>query len=116
MRGSLAVLKWRAYMFKPLCVIVASAFIAGAALRADPIDPVFEMGDPVSGTPLTSNLFTFGGNELGGGILSFVNATGNLWISLDFFVTLPIDTPITCIPEPFYSSCQFSIAPLPGGV
>jgi hypothetical protein len=103
-------------MLKPFCLIVASTFIAGMALQADPIDPVFEMGDPDSGTPLVSDFFTFGANGSGGGILSFVNASGNLWTSLDFFVTLPINSPITCIPAPFFSSCQFSIvSTLPGG-
>ncbi|HEY6990411.1 MAG TPA: PEP-CTERM sorting domain-containing protein [Bryobacteraceae bacterium] len=102
-------------MLKSLSVIVISAFMAGAALQAAPIDPVFQMGDPSSGTPLTSNFFTFGTNQAGGGILAFVNESGELWTSLNFQVTLPINSAITCIPAPFFSSCQFSIVTvLPG--
>ena len=96
-------------MLKSLSIVVMSAFIAGAALQAEPIDPVFQMGDPSSGTPLTSNFFTFGTNQAGGGILAFVNESGELWTSLNFLVTLPINSAITCIPGPFFSSCQFSI-------
>ncbi len=104
-------------MLKSLSIVIISAFITVAALQANPIDPVFEMGDPPSGTPLTSNFFTFGTNQAGGGILAFVNESGELWTSLNFRVTLPINSAITCIPAPFFSSCQFSIVNvLPGGV
>jgi hypothetical protein len=103
-------------LFKPLS-IVAAAFLVGTALQAAPVDPVFEMGDPSSGTPLVSNFFTFGTDEAGGGVLAFVNDSGVLWTSLNFFVTLPANSPITCLPGPFFSSCQFSIVnTLPGGL
>jgi|KBSMisStaDraftv2_1062788.scaffolds.fasta_scaffold784124_2 hypothetical protein len=104
-------------MVKPFSsIIVISALLTGAALRAEPIDPVFQMGDPDAGTPITSNLFTFGTNQAGGGILAFVNESGELWTNLNFLVTLPINSAITCIPSPFFSSCQFSIVDvLPGG-
>jgi hypothetical protein len=103
-------------MLKWLSIIIISACITGAALQAEPIDPVFQMGDPVTGTPITSNFFTFGTNQAGGGVLAFVNESGELWTSLNFLVTLPINSPVTCIPAPFFSSCQFSIVNvLPGG-
>jgi hypothetical protein len=103
-------------MLKAFSIIIISAFITGATLQAEPIDPVFEMGDPPAGTPITSNFFTFGTNEAGGGILAFVNESGELWTSLNFLVNLPINSAITCVPAPFFSSCQFSIVNvLPGG-
>lgn len=102
-------------MLKPVSIALLSAFLTGAALHADPIDPVFQMGDPSTGTPITSNSFTFGTNQSGGGILAFVNESGELWTSLNFFVTLPINSAITCIPAPFFSSCQFSIVDVLAG-
>jgi hypothetical protein len=103
-------------MFKSFSVIAAT-FIVGASLQAAPIDPVFDMGDPPSGTPLVSNFFNFGSDAAGGGVLAFVNETGSLWTSLNFFVTLPANSAITCLPAPFFSSCQFSIVnTLPGGL
>lgn len=103
-------------MLKSFSIIILSAFMTGPPLQAEPIDPVFEMGDPSVGTPITSNFFSFGTNEAGGGILAFVNESGQLWTSLNFLVNLPINSAITCIPAPFFSSCQFSIVNvLPGG-
>lgn len=102
-------------MLKSLPIVIISAFITVAALQAEPIDPVFQMGDPSAGTPITSDFFSFGTNQAGGGILAFVNESGELWTSLNFLVTLPINSAITCIPAPFFSSCQFSIVNvLPG--
>lgn len=99
------------YLFATVAIL-----LAGAAARATPIDPVFEMGDPAGGTPIFSNFFSFTSDALGGGVLSFINESGNLWTKLNFLVILPADVTITCIPGPFFSSCQFSvIQQLPGG-
>jgi hypothetical protein len=83
-------------------------------MQADPIDPVFSTGDPDTGTPVGLN-FSFGANENGGGVIPFTNASGVVWTRLDVFVTLPANDTITCLPAPFFTSCQFTATPAGGG-
>jgi hypothetical protein len=99
------------YLFATTAIVIAAT-----VAQASPMDPVFEMGDPPSGTPVYTDYFSFSSDPLGGGVLSFVNASGGLWTKLNFLVTLPSDSTITCLPGPFFSSCQFSVVQqLPGG-
>jgi hypothetical protein len=53
-------------------------------------------GDPPDITVVTDTLFTFGADAAGGGDFSFQNETGQDWIKLDIFVTLPAFESITC--------------------
>lgn len=93
--------------FFPLLGLAALSF-AAMPLTADPIDPVYSMGDPSSGTPIGANTFTFGADALGGGVFAFVNQSGNLWTKLDVFVQLPTGSVINCGPAPFFNFCQVS--------
>ena len=84
-------------------------------LRADPIDPVYSMGDPTTGTPVTSSNFVFGSDAAGGGVFAFVNNSGVLWNSLTIQVTEPSNIAITILPGLFFNTNQFSSTPLAGG-
>ncbi len=96
-----------------------SAYVLGLAalamstslLRADPVDPVYSMGDPTTGTPVTSNNFSFGADIQGGGVFAFVNNSGDLWNDLSISVTEPNATAITVLPGLFFNSYQFSSTP-----
>ena len=66
-------------------------------------------GDPPNPTIIVSNNFTFGANNLGGGVLSFQNESGQDWLDLTVNATLPEFTPITCGPGPFLT-CTISTA------
>lgn len=104
-------------MYKSRRILTFMTFLIaglGAVAHATPIDPVFSMGDPGTGTPV-GIVFTFGSNANGGGVLPFNNASGIHWNSLDVFVDLPANSSITCLPGPFFNSCQFSQTSLPGG-
>ncbi len=81
--------------------------ITAAAVRATPADPriiVSGGGDP---TAVETSVFTFMSDPAGGGVLSFVNDTSFDWLSLDFFVKLPANSPITCS-SAIYSTCDFT--------
>jgi hypothetical protein len=70
----------------------------------DPPDPII----------IISNNFTFGADDLGGGVLSFQNESGNNWFDMTVTATLPELTPITCGPGPFVT-CTISEAPVSSG-
>jgi hypothetical protein len=82
--------------------------IATTVLHADPVDPVFSMGDPTAGTPVSTSSFAFGADAAGGGILAFVNQSGILWNDLTIKVTEPNNTAITILPGLFFNTFQFS--------
>jgi len=86
------------------CVVLAAAL----SLHADPVDPVWSLGDPDQGTPIFSTKFQFQDDDLGGGIFSFINESGVTWTSLDFLVTLPSLSTFACGPGPFFTFCQIS--------
>jgi hypothetical protein len=75
--------------------------------RATPVDPQISVGDPSSGTPLHSSTFFFTSDANGGGVLDFINDTGHVWQTLDFFVTLPAIDTITCS-STVYGSCGYT--------
>jgi hypothetical protein len=85
-------------------------FILGmvpAILRASSIDPRISVGDPSSGTALSSGTFSFKSDGNGGGTLNFINESGNTWTTLDFFVTLPGSDTIACSSS-LYSFCNYT--------
>lgn len=84
-------------------------------LQADPVDPVFSMGDPTSGTPVKSSNFTFGADAIGGGIFTFVNESGILWNDLSITVTEPTGTPVTIRPGKFFNTPSLSSTPTANG-
>lgn len=95
-------------MFKARYIIALMTFsMAGIMAQADPIDPVMSMDDPTAGTPVTLG-FGFSSNVNGGGFLSFNNASGVLWTVFDVFVTLPVNSVITCSGGGFFDSCTYT--------
>jgi hypothetical protein len=98
---------------RSLCVLGLAILTIGTPLARS--SAVYSMGDPGTGTPVTSN-FIFGSDPAGGGVLSFNNVSGVLWNSLEISVTEPIATQITILPGLFFNSNQFSSTPDPGGV
>ena len=70
----------------------------------DPPDPII----------VTSNSFSFGANQFGGGDISFLNESGKDWFEMTFNATLPTLTPITCTPGPFLS-CTVATTPVTAG-
>jgi hypothetical protein len=89
--------------------------IGTTLLRADPVDPVYSMGDPTTGTPVDNSNFTFGADALGGGVLAFVNDSNILWNSLSITVTEPSNIEITVLPGLFFNTEQFSSTATSGG-
>ena len=88
------------------------AILLGAApclLQANPTIRI--KGDPPNPTVIVSNNFTFGADNLGGGVLSFQNESGQDWLDLTVNATLPDFTPITCGPGPFLT-CTISTTPM----
>lgn len=81
---------------------------------ATPVDPQISIGDPSSGTVLTSPIFFFSADSNGGGIFSFTNGTDQVWQSLDFFATLPSTDSITCSSN-IYSLCNYTATPSSSG-
>ena len=94
--------------FAPALIVLT--FAAGA--QATPIDPHIKFGTAVAGVPTTPvDAFSWQANSNGGGVFNFQNLTGNSWVGVDVFVTLPSDTPINCEPAPFFRACEFSSKP-----
>lgn len=87
---------------------IAVLAMGASLVRADPVDPVFSMGDPSAGTPVTSSSFVFGADALGGGVLSFVNNSGILFQNLEITVTEPSDSAITLPHGLFFNTTQLS--------
>ena len=77
-------------------------------VKADPIDPIFDMGDPGTGIPITSTTFGFGSDGSGGGFLQFMNESGLDWYGLAVQVTQPTGSIISCSGGPFFSDCLIS--------
>lgn len=73
-------------------------------------------GDPPDITIITNTRFTFGANASGGGDFSFQNETGQDWLQLDVFVTLPDTiTQINCgTALTTFGTCTFTSKPVPG--
>ena len=84
-----------------------------SVLQADPVDPVFSMGDPAGGTQETSTTFKFNADGRGGGVFSFVNDSTVLWQNLQITVTEPSSSIITIISGPFFNAQQYSSLPSP---
>ncbi len=101
-----------------------SAYLLGLAvlamgaslLRADGVDPVFSMGDPTAGTPVTSSSFVFGADALGGGVLAFVNDSGIFFQNLEITVTEPSNSAITLPHGLFFNTTQLSSTSLGNGL
>lgn len=82
--------------------------------RATPVDPQISVGDPSSGTALGSGTFSFNADANGGGIFNFTNDSGNVWQTLDFFVTLPATDTIAC-GSTLYRLCDYTSTPTGNG-
>lgn len=95
---------------------VAVLALGASLVRADPVDPVFSMGDPSTGTPVTSTSFVFGADALGGGVLSFVNDSGVLFQNLQITVTEASDARIALPNGLFFNTIQLSSTPLGNGL
>ena len=103
-------------MNRSICVLgLAMLAISTGLLQADPVDPVYSMGDPTTGTPVTSSNFAFGADAGGGGVFAFVNNSGILWNSLSISVTEPSNIAITVVPGLFFNTNQYSSTSLAGG-
>jgi PEP-CTERM motif len=93
----------------------ASALIVltfAAVAQATPIDPHIVFGSAVASIPLTPvDAFSWQANTKGGGVFNFQNLTGNNWVGVDVFVTLPSDTVIACGPGPFFVTCEVTSKP-----
>lgn len=98
-------------MSRSALIVTLLSIMGAAAASAEPLDPYIHIGDPPAGTPVGT---TFGvtSNLNGGGVFYFVNASNVTFTSLDFFVTLPSADVITCVAQPFFSSCSFSQTPV----
>jgi hypothetical protein len=98
--------------------VLGLALLAMAATlaQADPVDPVFSMDDPTTGTPVTSQNFAFGSDPAGGGVFAFVNNSGILWQNLEITVIEPTNSAITILPGLFFNTEQFSSAPMSNGM
>ena len=94
--------------FSRLAAITVLSFAITVLVKADPIDPIFDMGDPGIGLPITSTTFSFGANGSGGGFLQFMNESGADWFGLAVQVTQPTGTIISCSGGPFFSDCLIS--------
>ncbi len=90
-------------------LLLASAMMVGA----DPIDPVFTMSDPDTGTPVLSTSFSFSSNQTGGGFLPFMNESQLDWRGLSVQVVQPTGSIISCSGGPFFSTCLISSVPVP---
>ncbi len=87
--------------------------IAPLALYAG--NPHILIKDPSgAATPVTSDVFAFGADNLGGGVFFFQNESGQTWGDLSVAATLPELTTITCGPGPFVT-CTISETPTSGG-
>ncbi|MBV9268525.1 MAG: hypothetical protein JO061_20320 [Acidobacteriaceae bacterium] len=95
------------------------AGLAGIALLlASPVvfaGPRISIGDPGTGTPVGMN-FTFASNASGGGYFTFDNASGVNWFSMDFQVSEPTGTAITCVPGPLFNTCESSVLSTSGNL
>jgi hypothetical protein len=91
-------------------LILSSAQIGHSAS----VDPQISVGDPTSGTPVYTETFFLSSDAHGGGVLQFVNNSGQIWQSLDFFVTLPEDDTITCN-STVYGFCSYTKSPAANG-
>jgi hypothetical protein len=90
-------------------LLAALALLTPVVLQAT--NPTIRVDrDPPDPVIVTSNSFTFGADNAGGGVLSFQNESGNNWTELSVFVTLPELTPITCGPGPF-TLCTIATTP-----
>ena len=96
--------------------IIALLFTSAVLVKADPIDPIFHMDDPGTGTPITSLGFSLSSNESGGGFLEFMNESGFDWFGLAVQVTQPTGTIISCSGGAFFSDCLISSIDQGGGL
>jgi hypothetical protein len=99
----------------------ASALIVltfAASAQAAPMDPHIRFGAAVAGIPVTPvDAFSWEANSNGGGVFNFRNLTGNSWVGVDVFVTLPSDTtPINCEAAPFFRECKSTSEPSSTGM
>ncbi len=94
-------------------IAVAILITFGAtALQAVPADPQGVFDNAIAGLPVTPVVdFPMFANQNGGGVYNFQNMSGNDWVGMDFFVTLPNNTPITCGGGPFFQGCEVSSTP-----
>lgn len=93
------------------CLAILSTIQLG---RAAPVDPQISVGDPVSGTPLSSPMWSFKSDANGGGIFAFINETKNVWQTLDFFATLPAGDTISCS-STLFGLCDYTSTPAGNG-
>lgn len=95
------------------CFVLSSLFcLAPVAAVAG---PTIMMDDPTTGTIVSGNTFGFNANESGGGFLSFLNGSGNIWRAISIDVLQPSNTVIHCSGGPFYQSCAISSQDLGNG-
>ncbi|MGA8027103.1 MAG: PEP-CTERM sorting domain-containing protein [Bryobacteraceae bacterium] len=85
--------------------------IRTTAIWAGPIDPKIIVSGGGDATYVTSPVFTFMSDSAGGGVLSFINATGMDFLSLDLFVTLAQGSPIDCSSNVF-ARCEVTSTPI----
>jgi hypothetical protein len=99
----------------PLRTSLLSLLIAAMPFALQAGNPhILIKGDPPDPAIIVSNNFTFGADDLGGGVLSFQNESGNNWFEMTVTATLPDLTAITCGPGPFVT-CTVSESPVSAG-
>lgn len=90
-----------------LTLALAMLSLGAPAMQANPADPQGVFDNQIGNIPIVPvDAFAFNADASGGGAFNFRNISGSDWIGLDFFVTLPENTPITCGPGPFFSACE----------
>lgn len=101
-------------MYRSLLAFTLAMLASGAlALEAAPVDPQGVFDTQIAGIPVTPvDPFSFSANANGGGVFNFQNVSGNNWVGMDFFVTLPENTPIACGPGPFFVTCEVTSTPI----
>ena len=91
-----------------------AAALAVLPLTLQATNPTIRVnGDPPDPTPVFSTSFAFGSDPNGGGLLSFINDSGQQWRSLDITFTLNRLTGINCTSDAF-GACLVSSKPVPG--
>lgn len=104
-------------MSKQAFVFTVATLLFSAIARATPADPQVIFDTIIPGVPVTPvDAFSFHANGNGGGVFNFENVSGNDWVGMDFFVSLPPGTEIGCGPAPFFAVCEVTSTNMPNGM
>ena len=100
-------------MYRSTLTFTLALALRTLALEAAPVDPQGVFDTQITGIPVIGvDPFSFSANANGGGVFNFQNISGNQWVGMDFFVTLPENTPIACGPGPFFVTCEVTSTPI----